>query len=35
VPKNGISPGSDIRIDADTDSNGTGVAGSFDLIIKL
>lgn len=32
VPKNDLSPGVDILIDADTDTNGTGVAAGFDLV---
>lgn len=33
VPKNEISPGSDIKIMADTDANNTGIAAGFDIIL--
>jgi hypothetical protein len=35
VPKDGLSPGSDIKIEADSDTNSTVVVAGMDLIIKL
>lgn len=33
VPKDSLMPGTDIKIQADTDTNDNGVAGGFDLIL--
>lgn len=33
IPKNEVSPGSDIKIMADTDANNTGIAAGFDIIL--
>lgn len=34
VPKNGLSPGTDIVLQASSDTNSTAVSGSFDLVLK-
>jgi hypothetical protein len=35
IPKDGLSPGSDIALLADSNANSTGVAGGLDLLIEL
>ncbi len=35
VPKDGLSPGADVKIESDSDTNSTTVVAALDLIIKL
>jgi hypothetical protein len=35
VPKDGLSPGSDLKIEADSDTNNTEVVAAMDIILKL